>query len=117
MTPAVASGPTDGTYAAQHCHGGHASGQRGHRAAGQGVGAAAGKSHDTQSLGAERVGHLCHVGGPVGHRGVGVRIGQARARSLHDDDAQAKLLGGAPTQQRELAPGTRCAVAPQHHRA
>jgi hypothetical protein len=46
-----------------------------------------------------------------------MRIGQTGARPLHDDDAQAELYGGAPTEQRELASRARCAVAPQHHRA
>ena len=116
MTPAVASGPTDGTMPPSTATAATSS-QRRHRAASQGIRAAAGKAHDTEPLGAQCVGHVCNVGGPVGHRGVGVWRGQTRARPLHDDDAQAKLLGGAPTGQRELAPGARGAVAPQHHRA
>ncbi len=104
-------------HAAQHGHGGHAGGQWGHCGAGQGVGAAAGKADDAKPLCAERVGHLCRVGGPVGDRGVGVRVGHTRAGPLYDDDAQAELCGGAPAEHRELAPGARRAVAPQHHLA
>ena len=81
-----------------------------------GHGAAAGKAHDTQSLGAERVGRLFrHVGGPVGHRAVGVRIGQARARSLHKRTTRRPSFSAARRPSGgnwRRAPGVRGTTAP-----
>ena len=81
ITPdAMASGPTDGTTPPSTATAGHSARQRGHRGAGQGVGAAAGKADDAEALGAERVGDVRTCRRPVGHRRVRMRVGQARAR-------------------------------------
>ena len=49
--------------------------QRGHRGAGQRVGAAAGQPDDAKAVRAKRVGDVGHVAGEVGDRGVLMGVG------------------------------------------